>query len=181
MSEPIRPLDLDFLDLDSSLELDDEFAIANSEIANSEREGELDLDRHPEAVFAPADLSEPPARLTTLSVPRATTPTEVPTLTNSPRCAPSPHALSNDTAPPASPSASRGPSPRDASEAKSRVRPVSPSRSRSVRVDAWSTPAPANWGRAKRTVRQVRAKGTGRGRTARGLPKAPSSDWALPF
>ncbi|MEM9175065.1 MAG: hypothetical protein AAGC67_07505 [Myxococcota bacterium] len=52
-------------------------------------------------------------------------------------------------------------------------------RARSVQVDAWSAPAPANWGRGRRTVRKVQSKGSGRGRRA--ATASPSSDWALPF
>ena len=50
-------------------------------------------------------------------------------------------------------------------------------RARSVQVDAWSAPAPANWGRSRRTVRKVQSQRRGR-RAAAG---SPSSDWALPF
>ena len=109
MSEPIKPLDLDYREFDLS-------------------EDEL---------YAPADVSELPSSALTLSVP---------TLTNSPGCAPSP-------------------------------RPIR--RARSVQVDAWSAPAPANWGRSRRTVRKVQSQGRGRGRRA--ATATPSSDWALPF
>lgn len=50
-------------------------------------------------------------------------------------------------------------------------------RARSVQVDAWSAPAPANWGRSRRTVRKV--QGTRQAR--RVASSKPSSDWALPF
>ena len=52
-------------------------------------------------------------------------------------------------------------------------------RARSVQVDAWSAPAPANWGRSRRTVRKVQSQG--RGRAKRGAAGTPSSDWSLPF
>lgn len=48
---------------------------------------------------------------------------------------------------------------------------------RSVQVDAWSAPAPANWGRSRRTVRKVQGQRRGR----RAAASTPSSDWALPF
>ncbi len=53
-------------------------------------------------------------------------PLQVPTLTNSPRCAP------------AAP-----------------TRRAAPRRVRKVRVDAWSVPAPANWSRTRSSVRKV--------------------------
>lgn len=46
--------------------------------------------------------------------------------------------------------------------------PTAPWRMRTVRVDAWSVPASANWTRTRRTVRKVN----------RSEKKA---DWALPF
>jgi len=50
-------------------------------------------------------------------------------------------------------------------------------RARSVRTDAWSSTAPASWGRSRRTVRKVQ----GRGRGSRGVNASPSTDWSLPF
>ena len=122
MSEPIKPLDLDFSSLDR-------------------RTGDLSEDE----LFAPADVSEVPSAPVSLFVPGAS----VGTLTNSPGCSPNASA-----------------------------RPIR--RARSVRVDAWSAPAPANWGRSRRTVRKVNGQGQGRARSGR-KTGVPSSDWALPF
>ena len=57
-----------------------------------------------------------------------------------------------------------------------------------VQTDAWSTPAPANWGRSRR-VRSVQARDGRRSllkvgnpnRPGRRAQATPSSDWALPF
>ena len=53
-------------------------------------------------------------------------PLHVPTLTNSPRCAPA-----------------------------TRPTPTTPRRVRTVRVDAWAVPASVNWSRARTAVRKV--------------------------
>jgi len=57
-------------------------------------------------------------------------PLQVPSITNSPRCAPS-----------------------------QPLKPSSPRRVRPVRVDAWAVPASANWSRTRTTIRKV-ARGT---------------------
>jgi len=57
----------------------------------------------------------------------------------------------------------------------SEARPIR--RARSVRTDAWSSTAPASWGRSRRTVRRVQ----GRDRASRGVNASPSTDWSLPF
>ncbi len=54
-------------------------------------------------------------------------PLPVPTLTNSPRCAP----------------------------AAEPTKPITPRRVRTVRVDAWAVPASVNWSRARTAVRKV--------------------------
>ena len=54
-------------------------------------------------------------------------PLHVPTLTNSPRCAP----------------------------AAEPTKPITPRRVRTVRVDAWAVPASVNWSRARTAVRKV--------------------------
>ena len=54
-------------------------------------------------------------------------PLHVPSLTNSPRCAPAAHP----------------------------TKPTTPRRVRTVRVDAWAVPASVNWSRARTTVRKV--------------------------
>ena len=54
-------------------------------------------------------------------------PLHVPTLTNSPRCAP----------------------------AAEPTKPITPRRVRAVRVDAWAVPASVNWSRARTAVRKV--------------------------
>ena len=59
-------------------------------------------------------------------------PLHVPTLTNSPRCAPA--ARSTPTKP---------------------LKPTTARRVRSVRVDAWAVPASVNWSRARTAVRKV--------------------------
>jgi hypothetical protein len=81
-------------------------------------------------------------------------PLDVPSITNSPRCAPShcapPHSAPSHSAPPQP------------------AKPGAPRRVRTVRVDAWAVPASANWSRARTPIRKV-------SRTTR------STDWALPF
>lgn len=137
MSEPIKPLDVDF----SSL----------AGLPSPRGEGELSEDE----LYAPADVSEIAARAASLSVP---------TLTNSPGCRPS-------TRPATEPSARPSSEP----SAQSAAQPIR--HARSVRVDAWSTPAPANWGRSRRVVRKVQ----GRRGANRATAATPSVDWSLPF
>jgi hypothetical protein len=57
-------------------------------------------------------------------------PLHVPTLTNSPRCAPATRPTKPTT-------------------------PTTPRRVRTVRVDAWAVPASVNWSRARTAVRKV--------------------------
>jgi hypothetical protein len=57
-------------------------------------------------------------------------PLHVPTLTNSPRCAPATRSTKPTT-------------------------PTTPRRARTVRVDAWAVPASVNWSRARTAVRKV--------------------------
>ena len=56
-------------------------------------------------------------------------PLHVPTLTNSPRCAPATRSTP--------------------------TKPTTPRRVRTVRVDAWAVPASVNWSRARTAVRKV--------------------------
>jgi len=79
-------------------------------------------------------------------------PLQVPSITNSPRCAPS-----HSSHP-----------PKASALAPSALVPGVLRRVRKVRVDAWAVPASANWSRPRTTIRKV----TGRAR---------STDWALPF
>ena len=114
----------------------------------------LDLDLSSLAAPLEGDLSDDelyaPADVSEL--PERPLTLSVATLTNSPGCRPAAVAPSADATPGA--------------------RPIR--RARSVRVDAWSTPAPANWGRARRTVRKVQGRARAKGGTA-------SADWSLPF
>jgi hypothetical protein len=103
----------------------------------------------PKAEAAPADLHELPL--------------PVPSLTNSPQCAPAqrprtikPSRLSPSKNPISSSPSSTPPPPR------------SPRRARTVRVDAWAVPASTNWSRTRASARKVN-RNTG------------TTDWALPF
>jgi hypothetical protein len=69
----------------------------------------------------------------------------VPTITNSPRCVPARSGQSSN-----------------------QMKPTTPRRMRTVRVDAWAVPASANWSRTRTMVRKVN-RGT------------RSNEWALPF
>jgi hypothetical protein len=79
----------------------------------------------------------------------------VPSLTNSPGCVPTTSAHSTRPTLPTRPS--------------SRTRTAAPLRRvRSVRVDAWSSPAATTWTRTRKTVRKVNRQ-------------PQSTNWALPF
>lgn len=90
-------------------------------------------------------------------------------LTNSPGCTPAgPIAQQSETTSMLSGTDDHAQGRRDL-----RVRPM-----RTVRVDAWATPASASWGRTRPTVRKVnnqRTRATSRASAAR------STDWGLPF
>ena len=81
-------------------------------------------------------------------------PLHVPTLTNSPRCAPATCSTPTEPLKPLKP-----------------LKPTTPRRVRTVRVDAWAVPASVNWSRARTAVRKVSKVN----RSTR------STDWALPF
>jgi len=90
-------------------------------------------------------------------------PLQVPSITNSPRCAPARRiqpAQPNQPAPPSSFTHSTNPS--------TPKRPPTPHRVRMVRVDAWAVPVSANWSRTRTEARKIR----------HGIR---STDWALPF
>ena len=78
-------------------------------------------------------------------------PRQVPSITNSPRCAPSQTSQTRRPTPPQQAS-----------------KPGTPRRVRTVRVDAWADPASANWSRQRTSVRKVNGR-------------IRSTDWALPF
>ena len=122
----------------------------------------LDLSRELEllegdALYAPADVTETPVGPVPTSVRSGR---RVPTLTNSPGCEPDVDPQASD-------------------ESTPRVRTM-----RRARSDAWSLPAPAHWGRARRpsaSVRPARRVEPGKAASRRGTRTSRSSDWALPF
>jgi len=108
---------------------------------------DLDQDLAPDLDFErdPVDDLEPAS---TSAMDRATRGTPrlrpIPTLTNSPGCAPAPPS---QTIPTRATGASGAHARRSGSAA--------PSPMRSVRIDAWSSPATACWARPSRTLRKV--------------------------
>jgi hypothetical protein len=146
----------------------------------SERPNDLDLDldhkhkldtlappshRHAELEWAPETGPEAAGEPTSNNL--RDLPLCVPSLTNSPGCAPmdSPHSTSLTPPTPPTPRTPRTP----LTSPGSRMRTAAPLRRvRSVRVDAWSSPAATTWTRTRKTVRKVNRQ-------------PHSTNWALPF